>query len=147
MVVVPMLQRLLAAGVARLQRDSVAECGKVGAGDLQLEWTSVETSQRGDVQTQAGVYQSGDRWLVVNRPAVENEFERVEDEAVAALFGGLSFKLFQAQRDDTALQGEIWRMFLFFMLLALLVEAWLIRPKASIESDEPAPKPQPAPAA
>ena len=147
MVVVPMLQRLLAAGVARLQRDSVAECGKVGAGDLQLEWTSVETSQRGDVQTQAGVYQSGDRWLVVNRPAAENEFERVEDEAVAALFGGLSFQLFQAQRDDTALQGEIWRMFLFFMLLALLVEAWLIRPKASIESDEPAPKPQPAPAA
>ena len=56
MVVVPMLQRLLATGSARLQRDSVAECGKVGAGDLQLEWTSVETSQRGDVQTQAGVY-------------------------------------------------------------------------------------------
>ena len=147
MVVVPMLQRLLAAGVARLQRDSVAECGKVGAGDLQIEWTSVETSQRGDVQTQAGVYQSGDRWLVVNRPAVENEFERVEEEAVAALFGGLSFQLFQAQRDDTALQGEIWRMFLFFMLIALLVEAWLIRPKAGIESDEPTPKPQPAPAA
>ena len=147
MVVVPMLQRLLAAGSARLQRDSVAECGKVGAGDLQLEWTSVETSQRGDVATQAGVYQAGDRWLVVNRPAAESEFERVEDEAVAALFGGLSFQLFQAKRDDTALQGEIWRMFLFFMLLALLVEAWLIRPKAGVESDEPAPKPQPAPAA
>ena len=145
MVVVPMLQRLLAAGSARLQRDSVAECGKVGAGDLQLEWTSVETSQRGDVQTQAGVYQSGDRWLVVNRPAAENEFERVEDEVVSALFGGLSFQLFQAKRDDTALQGEIWRMFLFFMLLALLVEAWLIRPRAGVESDEPTPKPQPAP--
>ena len=38
-------------------------------------------------------------------------------------------------------------MFLFFMLLALLVEAWLIRPKAGVESYEPAPKPQPAPAA
>ena len=147
MVVVPMLQRLLAAGSARLQRDSVAECGKVGAGDLQLEWASVENSQRGDVQTQAGVYQSGDRWLVVNRPAAENEFERVEDEVVSALFGGLSFQLFQAKRDDTALQGEIWRMFLFFMLLALLVEAWLIRPRAGVESDEPTHKPQPDPAA
>ena len=99
------------------------------------------------MQTQAGVYQSGDRWLVVNRPAAENEFERVEDEVVSALFGGLSFQLFQAKRDDTALQGEIWRMFLFFMLLALLVEAWLIRPRAGVESDEPPPKPQPAPAA
>jgi hypothetical protein len=142
LVVVPMLQRLLAAGSRRLQRDSVAECGQIGAGDLQLEWTSIETGQRGDVQTQAGVYQSGDRWLVVNRPAAEDEFERVGDEAVSGLFGTLSFQLFQAQRDDTALQGEIWRMFLFLMLLALLIEAWLIRP-GPIPAAAP-PKPQPA---
>jgi hypothetical protein len=142
LVVVPMLQRLLAAGSRRLQRDSVAECGQIGAGDLQLEWTSIETGQRGDVQTQAGVYQSGDRWLVVNRPAAEDEFERVGDEAISGLFGTLSFQLFQAQRDDTALQGEIWRMFLFLMLLALLIEAWLIRP-GPIPAAAP-PKPQPA---
>ena len=142
LVVVPMLQRLLADGSRRLQRDSVAECGQVGAGDLQLEWTSIETGQRGDVQTQAGVYQSGDRWLVVNRPAAEDEFERVEDGAVAGLFGTLSFQLFQAQRDDTALQGEIWRLFLFLMLLALVVEAWLIRPGSMAEAVPP--KPQPA---
>ena len=142
LVVVPMLQRLLAAGSRRLQRDSVAECGQIGAGDLQLEWTSIETGQRGDVQTQAGVYQSGDRWLVVNRPAAEDEFERIGDEAISGLFGTLSFQLFQAQRDDTALQGEIWRMFLFLMLLALLIEAWLIRP-GPIPAAAP-PKPQPA---
>ena len=137
-----MLQRLLAAGSRRLQRDSVAECGQVGAGDLQLEWTSAETGQRGDVQTQAGVYQSGDRWLVVNRPAAENEPGQVEDGAVAGLFGTLPFQLFQAQRDDTALQGEIWRLFLFMMLLALLVEAWLIRP--SLMTEDATPRPQPA---
>ncbi|MDE2642508.1 MAG: BatA domain-containing protein [Verrucomicrobiota bacterium] len=142
LVVVPMLQRLLAAGSRRLQRDSVAECGQVSAGDLQLEWTSAETGLRGDVQTQAGVYKNGDRWLLVNRPATEDEFERVEDSAVAGLFGSLPFQLFQAQRDDTALQGEIWRLFLFLMLLALLIEAWLIRPSSMAEV---APlKPQPA---
>ena len=134
LVVVPMLQRLLAAGSRRLQRDSVAECGQVSAGDLQLEWTSAETDLRGDVQTQAGVYKNGDRWLLVNRPAAEDEFERVEDSAVAGLFGSLPFQLFQAQRDDTALQGEIWRLFLFLMLLALLVEAWLIRPSSMAEA-------------
>ena len=142
-----MLQRLLAAGSRRLQRDSVAECGQIGAGDLQLEWTSVETGQRGDVQTQAGVYQAGDRWLVVNRPAAEDEFKRVEDSAVAGLFGTLSFQQYSAgavwaKRDDTALQGEIWRLFLFLMLIALLVEAWLIRPGPMADA---APlKPQPA---
>jgi len=141
-VVVPMLQRLLAAGSRRLQRDSVAECGQVGAGDMQLEWLSAETGQRGDVQTQAGVYQSGDRWLVVNRPAAEDAFERVEDAAVAGLFGTMPFQLFQAQRDDTALQGELWRLILFLMLLALLAEAWLIRPGRATE-DAP-PKPQTA---
>jgi len=142
LVVVPMLQRLLAAGSRRLQRDSVAECGQVSAGDLQLEWTSAETGLRGDVQTQAGVYKNGDRWLLVNRPAAEDEFERVEDSAVAGLFGSLPFQLFQAQRDDTALQGEIWRLFLFLMLLALLIEAWLVRPSSMAEA---APlKPQPA---
>ena len=142
LVVVPMLQRLLAAGSRRLQRDSVAKCGEIGAGDLQLEWTLAETSQRGDVQTQAGVYQSGDRWLVVNRPEAEDEFERVEDSAVAGLFGKLPFQLFQAQRDDTALQSELWRLFLFLMLLALLAEAWLIRPGSLPETVPP--KPQPA---
>jgi len=142
LVVVPMLQRLLAAGSRRLQRDSVAKCGEIGAGDLQLEWTLAETSQRGDVQTQAGVYQSGDRWLVVNRPEAEDEFERVEDSAVASLFGKLPFQLFQAQRDDTALQSELWRLFLFLMLLALLAEAWLIRPGSLPETVPP--KPQPA---
>ena len=142
LMVVPMLQRLLAAGSRRLQRDSVAECGQVSAGDLQLEWTSAETDLRGDVQTQAGVYKNGDRWLLVNRPAAEDEFERVEDSAVAGLFGSLPFQLFLADRDDTALQGEIWRLFLFLMLLALLVEAWLIRPSSMAEA---APlKPQPA---
>ena len=103
---------------------------------MQLEWTSVETGQRGDLQIEAGVYKSADRWLVVNRPANENEFQRVEDEAVAALFSGLSFRLFQAQRDNTSLQSEIWDKFLFLMLIVLLVEAWLIRPKSSLKLDE-----------
>ena len=143
MVVVPMLQRLLAAGSSRFQRNFISETGRVSAGDLQLEWTSVETGQRGNLQTEAGVYRSADRWLVVNRPANENEFERVEDEAVAALFSGLTFRLFQAQRDNTSLQSEIWDKFLILMLIALLVEAWLICPKVSLESDETTPEPLP----
>ncbi|GIT77651.1 MAG: hypothetical protein Ct9H300mP32_0330 [Verrucomicrobiota bacterium] len=137
LVVVPMLQRLLAAGSRRLQHDSVAECGQIGAGDLQLKWTSAETDQPGNVQTQAGVYKNGDRWLVVNRPAAEDEFERVEDSAVGSLFGTLSFQLFPGETDDTALQSEIWRLFLFLMLLALMAEAWLTRAPGSMAQVTP----------
>ena len=88
------------------------------------------------------MYQSGDRWLVVNRPDAEDEFERVEDSVVAGLFGTLPFQLFQAQRDDTPLPSEIWRLILLLMLLALMVEAWLIRPGSAPEAVPP--KTQPA---
>ena len=136
MVIVPMIQRLLAAGSSRFQRNFIIETGRASAGDMQLEWTSAETGQRGNLQTEAGVYRSGDRWLVVNRPENENEFNRVEDEKVSALFSGLTFRLFQAQRDNTSLQSEIWDKFLILMLIALLIEAWLICPKGSFESDK-----------
>ncbi len=136
MVIVPIIQRLLAAGSTRFQRNFIIETGRASAGDMQLEWTSAETGQRGNLQTEAGVYRSGDRWLVVNRPENENEFKRVEDEKVSALFSGLTFRLFQAQRDNTSLQSEIWDKFLILMLIALLIEAWLICPKGSFESDK-----------
>ena len=136
MVIVPMIQRLLAAGSSRFQRNFIIETGRASAGDMQLEWTSAETGQLGNLQTEAGVYRSGDRWLVVNRPENENEFKRVEDEKVSALFSGLTFRLFQAQRDNTSLQSEIWDKFLILMLIALLIEAWLICPKGSFESDK-----------
>jgi len=136
MVIVPMIQRLLAAGSSRFQRNFIIETGRASTGDMQLEWTSAETGQRGNLQTEAGVYRSGDRWLVVNRPENENEFKRVEDEKVSALFSGLTFRLFQAQRDNTSLQSEIWDKFLILMLIALLIEAWLICPKGSFKSDK-----------
>ena len=65
-------------------------------------------------------------WSTGRPPRMSSSALRTQ--AVAGLFGSLPFQLFQAQRDDTALQGEIWRLFLFLMLLALLIEAWLIRP-------------------
>ncbi len=143
MVVVPMLQRLLAAGSSRFQQKFMTETGKVSAGDMQLEWTSVENGQRGDLNTQAGVYQSADRWLVLNRPANESELEQVEDKVVAELFSGLTFQLFQAKRDNTSLQSEIWDKLLILMLIALLIEAWLIRPKINLESDATTSNPLP----
>ena len=54
----------------------------------------------------------------------------------------MAFQLFQAKRDDTALQSEIWRLFLFLMLLALIAEAWLIRP--GLMAQVAPPKPHPA---
>ena len=115
----------------RRQRPVAARLrGRVRQGrrrDLQLEWASVETSQRGDVQHRpasikpatAG-WSSTARRRKVNLNGSRTRRRRIVRRPVVSAFSG------KARRHRAA---EIWRMFLFFMLLALLVEAWLIRPR------------------
>ena len=71
--------------------------------------------------------------------AVATSFERlyvVSADQAMALFGALPVQALQqkATRADQ-LQGEIWRLFLFAMLLFLLAEGWLILP--AVRAPEP----------
>jgi len=86
----------------------------------------------------AGVYKSGNRFLAVNRPAQEDAPERLDAQRATALFGDLPAQVFRdvGTRADQ-LQGEIWRLFLFGMLLFLLVEGWLILPQARRVEEAP----------
>jgi hypothetical protein len=62
------------------------------------------------------------------------------------LFGDLPLQMLQDRRADTSqLQGEIWRLFLFLMLLLLLGEGLLILPKKRPAAANPAAAMQPAP--
>ena len=48
---------------------------------------------------------------------------------IKKVFGGLPLQMLQERPVDTGqLQGEIWRLFLFFMLLLLVGEGLLILP-------------------
>jgi hypothetical protein len=144
-VLVPMTQRLLQSGARRLQSAVLATCGDLPPSLAQLSWNGVSGANARDPRVQAGVYQSGNRLLAVNRPALEDAPERVDPTKATGLFGDLSAQIFQdaATRNDS-LQGEIWRLFLFGMLIFLLVEGWLILPQKKITADEPSLKPQPA---
>ena len=130
-VLVPMLQRLLQEGARRLQQVALISCGELSAADQARQWVSVDSTAHKDIRFQAGVYKSGDRMMAVNRPAAEDDPEMVESGEMRKLFGDLPMQMFQDRRVETGqLEGEIWRMFLFLMLLLILVEGILILPAA-----------------
>ena len=76
----------------------------------------------------AGIYQSGNRLAAVNPPSSEFEPATMTGEEVADLFDGQPFQMFleTSGQNESNLQGEIWRVFLFLLLLFLLVESWLM---------------------
>jgi hypothetical protein len=129
-VLVPMLQRMLTAGGRRLQQITAISCGTLAAADAGRPWVCVDAPAGGkDIQTQAGVYRLGERWMVVNRPGVEDEPEIIDMDEAQRLFTGLPFQSFQEKGTEASpLQGEIWRFFLVAMLLFLIAEALLILP-------------------
>jgi hypothetical protein len=137
-VLVPMLQRLLLDGARRLQQAAIISCGELSAADQARQWVSVDSPAPKDIRYQAGVYKSGDRMMAVNRPAAEDDPEVVEPGEMQKMFGDLPMQMFQDKHVETGqLEGEIWRLFLFTMLLLILVEGILILPA-------PRREPQPA---
>jgi hypothetical protein len=134
-VLVPMLQRLLLAGGRRLQQASSVACGELGAADLARSWVSVDSTRQKDIRLEAGVYRCGDRLLAVNRPAAEDEPDVLDPDEARKLFGNLPVQMLEQRHLDVGqLQGEIWRLFVFAMLLFLIAEGILILPARQWQS-------------
>ena len=131
-VLVPMMQRLLAAGSARLNRDRMVACGQLSVADRALNWQAVDGEAGKDIRTRAGVYQHGTRLIAVNRPTEEDEPGVMEAAEAKTAFGDISVQLFsEKEQGDEKLQGEIWRILLFVMLLFMLGESLLVLPAKS----------------
>lgn len=129
LVLVPMMQRLLETGGRRLSAADFLPCGEWRTLDLSERWTCVDSPGPKDFRCQAGVYRLANRLLAVNRPVQEDEPEQLETDAAKTLFGELPVRLLaEGPNSDGALQGEMWRIFLFAMLAFLIAEAVLILP-------------------
>jgi hypothetical protein len=131
-VLVPMLQRLLQSGARRLLQATAINCGELSAVDRGRRWEPVDSASPKDILAHAGVYRSGDRLLAVNCPRAEEDPEVLDASAVRRMFGALGVQMLQERRGQAEnLQGEIWRLFLFAMLVFLVVEGALILPPRS----------------
>jgi len=93
----------------------------------------------------AGVVQSGDQLVALNRPIEEDATATLDAEALPELFAGLDHRVIEdTVEDESSLASEIWRTFLFFMAAALVLEALLSLPqKKDTESVETAARQQP----
>ncbi len=123
-VLVPMLQRMLAAGGQRLGQVINAAVGEpVGIGADEV-WTPLA----GQAQ-QAGVFQVGGRLVGLNRPAAEDAAEILDEKNVRELFGSVAVRFFDEKAEATGkLSSEVWRWFLVAMLVFLVTEAALTLP-------------------
>jgi hypothetical protein len=141
-VLVPMLQRMLLVGGSRLQQVSSIACGELNVVDQSRLWVPVDSVEKKDIRTQAGIYRSDDRLMAVNRPAAEDDSEILDGDEARQLFGPLPVQMLREPRFLTnQLQGEIWRVFVFAMLLFLIAEGILMLPAApSSLPTRPAPK-------
>lgn len=128
-VLVPMLQRMLRSGSKRLQQVASVTVGELSVADAQKQWASVDSTTNKNIRLQAGVYRAGDRLVAVNRPSGEDEPDGLEMNDAKNLFASMPFQLLQERKQKTeALQGEVWRFFLFGMLAFLIGESILILP-------------------
>ncbi|MBN1854054.1 MAG: BatA domain-containing protein [Pirellulales bacterium] len=126
------IQRALADGSAVLANARQLVAGPVPAG-IPAPWTRLSSTGNAlstDYSYHHGVYAAGDRLLAVNRALEEDHACVLDDAAIEELFQGLDF----ARVDDhagnvRALIQEVWRLFLFGMLVAMIVEAALCLPK------------------
>jgi len=147
LVLVPMLQRLLVEGAARLSGADIVFCGDpVGAGadgiwqrlDQETARSAVSPA-RTDAEhgtrapEVAGVYRVANRVFAVNRSPAEDAPEILDEPRAVELFGTVPVRLFtQQEQSQQRLQGEIWRSFLWLMLALLVVEGWLAKPSATV---------------
>ena len=128
-----MIQRALSIGAAVHGNARQLPAGTPAAREV-VGWQSLSQPPE-DMLSSArplhgGVFQDGEQLIALNRPAGEDLARTLDDTAVDRLFGGLDYRQVEDRLGSTAaLASEIWRPFLFAMVIALLVEAWLCMPE------------------
>jgi hypothetical protein len=134
-VLVPMIQRMMQEGGARLSDAMIADCGDWSTPNGAETWRPVDASLK-DPRVDAGVYRHENTWLALNRPSREDATATVPTDDVDTLFGRLPIRIWEEPEAGTnaSLQAEIWRIFLYFMLISLLLEALLILPRRTKRS-------------
>lgn len=136
-VLLPAIQRMVLAGSERFD---AAFQGEVGPGTERLgkgarrrldSYRAGESSVGG--RFDAGVYDNGEQWLALNRPAAEDVPDILTREELDTLFEGIEYSMFEqsGQEQQTSISRDVWRAFLIAALLFLIAEALLCLPKKS----------------
>jgi hypothetical protein len=129
-VLVPMIQRLLFEGGARLSKTVLADCGQWLTSDPSLsEMKDIDPDENKNPRFNAGIYRWGDRVVVMNRPVSEDIRESIGPDEFGPALKRIPFNtLHDKSGKGTNVNTEIWRTFFILMLLLLAAEAFLCLP-------------------
>ena len=93
----------------------------------------------------AGVYRLGGQTYAVNRPWPEDMPDQITDEKLHLLLPEASISSMQSAEEAPTLVQEAWKLFLFFALACLLMEALLCLPGQTVKLPSPPPVHEPEP--
>jgi hypothetical protein len=98
----------------------------LGAGEWKRRGEAVLSTE---LPLRAGIAESGDKLVAINRPLREDVPDFLGKTALGELFAGLDHQIIEDRvEDESSLASEVWRTFLFLMAIALLGEALLCMP-------------------
>ena len=89
----------------------------------------------------AGVYRLGAQTYAVNRPWPEDMPDQITDEKLHLLLPEASISSMQCAEEAPSLVQEAWKLFLFFALASLLMEALLCLPGQTAKRPSPTTRP------
>ncbi len=133
-VLLPAVQRLIAAGSERFDAGYISTVGARDAGlfgdETRTRLDDYGKPDPANAAHEAGVYRLGDRLLAVNRPSIEDDPEVLSRERLDELLEGANPTLLEqaGETGDRTLSRDVWRAFLIAMLLFLIGELLLCLP-------------------
>ena len=139
-VLLPMMQRLLTIGGARLAPPAVAVAGewKPAADET---WVSLESDRRHDARWHAGVYKHNGRLIALNRPETEDSADLVEKDTLPKLLPNVKLKVVADALVTSAdhLESEIWPAMIVATMIFMCLEMMLAMSKSLLPAK---PKPR-----
>ncbi len=136
-VLLPTVQRIVAAGAGRFDATYLATVGSDSArlrpGESRTRLDDYGTPDPANAAYEAGIFLLGERLVAVNRPTREDSPEILTREQLDLALDGTGYTLLDqaGQATDPSLSRDVWRAFLIAMLLLLISEAILCLPKKS----------------
>jgi hypothetical protein len=136
-ILLPLIQRLVAAGAERFDAAYIAA---VGSEQAELMPTEVRTRlddfgtpDPANADHLSGVFKLNDRLIALNRPPAEDTLEILSREALDSALTGTGYTLLEqaGQANDPSLSRDVWRAFLIAVLFFFISEALLCMPKKS----------------
>ncbi|MEZ6095827.1 MAG: BatA domain-containing protein [Pirellulaceae bacterium] len=143
-----MVHRALANGIESLGAARQFNAGALAATQV-IDLPLINRAKAGDDEDSAltairklkpfrsGIYGDTEQKIAINRPVSEDQSPAVSDETLKSMLAGMEYQVIKAEvGNERPLASEIWRAFIVFMAIALIVEAALCLPeRVSKKSD------------